>query len=90
MRVVCNEDHSRYELHVGGQLMGVADFVRAGPVLVIPHTETHPAHRGQGLGAILVAGALDDVRARGLKVRPACWFVAEFIDLHPEYADLVA
>jgi len=26
---------------------------------------------------------------RGMKVVPLCWFVAEFIDTNPEYADLL-
>jgi len=42
------------------------------------------------LGAVLVRHALDDVRAKGRTIVPTCWFVAEFVDLHPEYADLVA
>ena len=46
--------------------------------------------RKQGLGAELVRGALDDVRARGSTVLAQCWYVAEFIDQHPEYADLLA
>jgi uncharacterized protein len=33
--------------------------------------------------------ALDDARARGLRVRPDCPFVARFIRAHPEYQDLV-
>jgi uncharacterized protein len=36
-----------------------------------------------------VRGALDDMRARGLKVAPVCPFVAAYIRRHPEYADLV-
>jgi predicted GNAT family acetyltransferase len=30
------------------------------------------------------------VRRKGAKVVPYCWFVAEFIDANPEYADLRA
>jgi predicted GNAT family acetyltransferase len=33
---------------------------------------------------------LDDVRARGHTVVPRCWFVAEFIEQNPSYADLLA
>lgn len=33
---------------------------------------------------------LDDVRERGLRVEPACSFVASWLDKHPEYADLRA
>jgi predicted GNAT family acetyltransferase len=57
---------------------------------VFPHTVIDPARRGHGLGAELVAGALDDVRARGATVVPTCWYVARFIDEHPAYRDLLA
>jgi predicted GNAT family acetyltransferase len=46
--------------------------------------------RGQGFGAELVRRALDDVRAGGGSVVAQCWYVAQFIDEHPEYADLLA
>ncbi|MBV8983070.1 MAG: N-acetyltransferase, partial [Acidimicrobiia bacterium] len=46
--------------------------------------------RGQGLGAEMVRGALDDTRSTGHQVVPACWYVAEFIDANPEYRDLLA
>ena len=53
------------------------------------HTEVSPSLEGQGLGARLVAGALDDIRARGLRVVPICPFVRTYIRRHPDYADLV-
>ena len=58
--------------------------------LAFPHTEIVPARRNQGFGHQLVKGALDDVRRKGAKVVPYCWFVAEFIEENPEYADLRA
>jgi uncharacterized protein len=58
--------------------------------VVFPHTEIEPSMRNQGLGAELVRGALDDVRARGGTVVAQCWYVAEFIDQHPEYSDLLS
>jgi predicted GNAT family acetyltransferase len=61
-----------------------------GDVVVLPHTEIDPARRGHGLGAVLVQGALDDVRARGRTVIPTCWYVREYLDLHPDQADLLA
>ena len=42
-------------------------------------------HAGQ-----LIAFALADIQRSGRRVLPTCWFVAQFIDDHPEYADLVA
>ncbi len=86
-----NEALSRYEINVDGALGGVADFREGGhDVLVFPHTEIFADRRGQGLAAELVGAALDDVRRRGKTVVPACSYVAQFIDQHPAYADLLA
>lgn len=84
------EERSRYELLVDGELAGVADYREQGDVTVFPHTEIDPSRRGQGLGAVLVQGALDDVRTQGRTVVPTCWYVAEFIEQHADYADLRA
>lgn len=88
--VTKNESASRYELRVDGELVGIADYSERGDVIVIPHTEIDPSRRGEGLGAVLVQGTLDDVRAAGRHVVPACWYVAQFIDENPSYKDLVA
>jgi predicted GNAT family acetyltransferase len=86
-----NHKAGRYELvDGGGHLLGVADYRIDADVVVMPHTEIVRDRRGNGLGAELVQAALDDVRASGATVRPLCWYVVEFIDEHPEYADLVA
>ena len=85
-----NEAQSRYELVDDGRLIGVADYSVRGDTIVFPHTEIDPRQRGRGFGAILVQGALDDVRPSGKRVVPACWYVAQFIDENPEYRDLVA
>ena len=95
-----NPEKSRYELLEDGKLLGVADYRPMGAVtsgdtpgprvMAFPHTEIVPSRRNQGLGKELVKGALDDVRRKGAKVVPYCWFVAEFIEENPEYADLKA
>ena len=90
MEVRRNDDRSRYELVVDERLIGIADYYVDGDTVVIPHTEITPPLRGQGYGEQLVRGALDDVRSRQAKVRPLCWFVRDFIDANPEYADLAA
>lgn len=84
-------DRSRYEIYVGGELAGVADYQRTeGDVFVFPHTEVDRARRGNGLAAELVRAALDDVRAEGGTVDPRCWYVARFIDENAGYHDLLA
>jgi uncharacterized protein len=85
-----NPDASRYELFEDGVLVGVADYRLDGQVAVFPHTEVVAPRRGHGLGERLVRFALDDQRRLGHTVIARCWFVAEFIDDHPEYADLRA
>jgi predicted GNAT family acetyltransferase len=83
-------DRSRYELVVDDRVVGIADYRIDGDVVVFPHTEIARELRGRGYGAILVQAALDDVRTTGRRVVPACWYVAEFIDGNPDYADLLA
>jgi len=88
-----DEQRSRFELvdAAGDEVLAFADYlpVEAG-VWEFHHTVTHPAHRGQGLAAEIVTAALDDVRARGGRVVPTCWYVEGFIRDHPEYEDLRA
>jgi predicted GNAT family acetyltransferase len=85
-----NDADGRYELWVDGELAGIADFHVDGDTVVLPHTEIDPGRRGQGLGAILVKGALDDIRHAGRTVVPTCWYVGQYIDEHPEERDLLA
>ena len=62
----------------------------AGDVVVFPHTEIEADRRGQGLGAELVRGALDDVRRTGGHGRgPAAGTSPSFIDENPEYHALL-
>jgi uncharacterized protein len=91
LRVRHHPAASRYELYVDDDLAGIADYRETSDgSLLFPHTEIDPARRGQGLGAVLVEGALDDVRRTGGTVVPQCWYVAQFIRERPEYRDLVA
>ncbi|HEX8079460.1 MAG TPA: GNAT family N-acetyltransferase [Jatrophihabitans sp.] len=90
VRLSRNDDAERYEIWLGGRRVGLADFFRRGDVVVIPHTETSPEFGGRGLASQLVRYSLDDIRAQGLRVEPACPFVAAYIRKNPEYADLVS
>jgi uncharacterized protein len=85
-----SKTRSRYELVVEGVLVAVAEYRVAGNTVVLPHTEVIRQRRGQNLAARLVRAALDDLRAQGKRVVPACWYVREFIEDNQDYADLVA
>jgi predicted GNAT family acetyltransferase len=80
---------SRFELDAGG-VTAYMTYRLAGGVMTLNHTETPVAARGRGMASQLVAGALDEVRRRGLKIVPRCPFVSDFLAKHPEYRDLVA
>lgn len=82
---------SRYELTLGGKVVGHADYVLQGDTVRFTHTEVDPTHEGQGFASRLARFALEDVRARGLKALPQCRFIAQYIARHEaEYGDLVA
>jgi len=84
-----NPDGLRYELLVDGEVVGELRYrVRPDAVALI-HTEVPEAFEGRGYGGRLVGGALDDLRARGLKIVPICPFVRAYLQRHSEYGDLV-
>jgi uncharacterized protein len=85
------EDQQRYEAVLAGRVVGEADYRPAGNgAWVFHHTFVDPAQRGQGIAERLVAEAMADVRRRGVKVVPTCWYVAQWLDQHPDHADLRA
>jgi len=84
-----NPAKSRFELEVSGHL-AVAYYQLSPGIITFTHTEVPPALGGQGVGSRLIKGALDQVRARGLKVVVKCPFVAATIGKHKEYGDLIA
>jgi predicted GNAT family acetyltransferase len=86
--VVNNKAHHRYELTVDGHLAATYYAISDGVITFI-HTEVPPELGGKGVGSRLIKGALDQVRAEGLKVIAQCPFVKAFIGKNPDYADLL-
>jgi hypothetical protein len=83
-----NPAHQRYELDVDGHIAATYYKIADGVITFI-HTEVPPELGGKGIGSRLIKGALDQVRADGLKVSAECPFVKAYIEKHPEYADLL-
>jgi hypothetical protein len=82
-----NKSRQRFELDAGGAT-AFANYRRTPDVVIITHTETPGALRGRGIASELVKGALEMIRADGLKVVAGCGFVVDYLQKHPEYADL--
>jgi predicted GNAT family acetyltransferase len=89
IRVVNNVEASRYEILVDGTRVGLIEYVEKPGRVAMTHAEVDPSVEGRGIGSLLASGALQDVRARGLSVVPACPFVKSYVETHPEYQDLV-
>jgi predicted GNAT family acetyltransferase len=68
VRVTDNAAAHRFEAHLGDDLVGFAEYTLAPGRVIFTHTETLPAFEGKGVGSRLAAGALDEVRSRGLVV----------------------
>jgi hypothetical protein len=83
-----NKAQSRFELDAQGEI-AFANYRRNNGRVIITHTETPKALRGRGIASNLVKGALHLIRADGAKVVAGCGFVADYLEAHPEYADLV-
>ncbi|MFD3335946.1 GNAT family N-acetyltransferase [Streptomyces sp. NPDC058700] len=85
-------EKSRYEI-LGGddgtETAGFAEYHLSEGEIAFIHTETDPRFAGRGLGGLLAGAALDDARARRLRVLPYCPFIRDWMGKHPEYADLV-
>jgi predicted GNAT family acetyltransferase len=84
-----NPAESRFELEVEGHL-AVAYYTLSPGIVTFTHTEVPPALGGKGVGSRLIKGALEAVRARGLKVIAKCEFVAAYFGKHKEFGDLIA
>ena len=88
MAVRDNKDRSRFELDAGNEI-AFANYRLTPSAVIITHTETPRALRGRGVASELVKGALELIRADGLKVTAGCGFVVDYLRKHPEFSDLV-
>jgi uncharacterized protein len=86
--IIDNKAHHRFELEVEGHVAKSFYRIENGVITFI-HTEVPPELGGKGIGSRLIKGALDQVRANGLKVIAECPFVKAYIEKHAEYADLL-
>ena len=83
--VTKNNQQSRYEAYIDGELAGFAKFRHEGSVIVMPHTEVLDAFGGKGVGIALARFALDDIASQDLAVHPECSFIRGWLDKHPDH-----
>jgi len=89
VRVTDRPHAGRFEASDGERALGYAAYERSGDTVTFTHTVVEPQARGQGVAGELARVALTSARDRGLRVRPQCSYIANYIGDHPAYADLV-
>jgi uncharacterized protein len=87
--VADNPMDSRYEARVDGAFAGISEYELTDDTIVFLHTVVAEEYEGQGVASAIARYALDDARARGLRVRPLCPYIRGWIERHPEYVDVV-
>lgn len=75
------------------RVAGAEAYLRYAPagdrVLDYASTFVPPQLRERHIASAIVRQALDYARENGLRIIPSCWFVAGYVERHPEYGDLV-
>jgi predicted GNAT family acetyltransferase len=87
--VADNSAAGRYEMDVDGQSAFIT-YRRSLGVVTLLHAQVPAGRSGHGLGSKLTRAALELARMQGLKVVPRCPFIANYIQKHPEFQDLLA
>jgi uncharacterized protein len=78
----------RFEIEQDGHV-AYLEYTVAGKVLTLVHTEVPEELRGKGLASELATSALQWARDNHMKVDVICPLVANYLERHKEYSDLV-
>jgi uncharacterized protein len=84
IEVVDNPERRRFEVWVGGELVGRAAYRVEPGTVVFTHTEVNPELQGQGVASELARQALDLVRASDREIVAICPFITEYLSKHPD------
>jgi predicted GNAT family acetyltransferase len=83
-----NISASRFEIQVENHI-AMLDYSQRGDIITFTHTGVPAELEGRGIGSQLARAGLEYAREKSFKVVPLCWFVAGYIERHPEYQDLL-
>ena len=76
---------SRFTLNHADRVLGEAHYtLRPDGSIDFDHTFVDPELRGTGLSGVLAHRALTDEIARGRTIHASCWFIAGYLEKHPE------
>lgn len=89
LRVTRSGDRAQYELYDGDELLSFAPFSEHDGVVTVPHVETRIQHRRNGYSSALMAGVVDDLRARGVRIDPICPVARRHVRALPDADELM-
>jgi predicted GNAT family acetyltransferase len=90
MQLEHEENNQRFVVRLPDGEAELGYAAQGADVLNLHHTFVPDSARGQGVGDVLVSGALDYARQHGKRIIPTCPYVAAWMQKHPEQNDLVA
>jgi predicted GNAT family acetyltransferase len=82
-------EDGKFTIAVDGRTVGLAEYADREKQRVFTHTEVDGEFEGRGLATILVAEALRQTRDSGLRIVPVCKLVANYVEKHDEFSDVV-
>lgn len=86
-----SDSAGEYHAHIAGETaFGRLTWVQRGDVRIAEHTLVPAEIGGRGVAAELVAALVDDARAQGFRIEPACSYVEAAFRRHPDWAPLRA
>jgi RimJ/RimL family protein N-acetyltransferase/predicted GNAT family acetyltransferase len=89
--VINNPVNQQFEAVRFGKVIGVLSYRWISVSHVeLEHMYVAPRERGHNVGALLVEHAIGIVRSKGGRLAPTCSYVTEYIQRHPEHAELLA
>lgn len=75
---------SRFEVHLGDELAGFAEYLDHEQQRIFFHTEIGEQFGGKGLAGTLIRHALEATVGVGLRIVPLCPFVKSFVEKHSD------
>ncbi|GAA1785985.1 GNAT family N-acetyltransferase [Leucobacter iarius] len=80
-------ERDRFVLTRDGAQIGEAHYSLLGDDAIdFDHTVVDPSLRGTGLAGVLAQRALTDPVTTGRRIEASCWFIAGYLQRHPELA----
>ena len=89
LRIEDDREAHRYKVWMGDEFAAYSEYENEPGRIVFTHTVVRPKFEGRGIGSRLAKFAVDDVRARGLRITPICPFVRSWLERHHEYDPIV-